>query len=190
MQGNQATHHFNSPSEFGKRGFTARTRCATKAHRSIHNHSYLASRFFAGFDATVSSSALGPKILIDLFFIHERGGAFAVFPIAFLLGTLVVPTVGCFIASQTDSPIMFRWTIPFLGSALVLTVTFMEETGYEREGWVEHPHPPKSPLSERIATFLPDLRVVPACTLAEAVSSTSSAARFCEVADGYTDGRF
>lgn len=40
-------------------------------------HPYLVSRFFAGFGATVPS-ALGPRILLDLFYIHERGRAFSV----------------------------------------------------------------------------------------------------------------
>ena len=132
---------------------------------------YLVSRFFAGFGATVPAS-LGPRILLDLFFIHERGRAFSVFTLSYLLGTLVVPTVGCFVASQTDWPIMFWWTIPFLGSALILTVVFIEETGFEREGQTKYPRQPKSFVANRIATFLPGNRVVPPCTLAETVSIT------------------
>lgn len=134
---------------------------------------YLVSRFFAGFGATVPS-ALGPRILLDLFYIHERGRAFSVFTLSYLLGTLAVPSVGCFVASQTDWSIMFWWTIPFLGLALILTVAFMEETGFEREGQTKYPRQPESFLANRIATFLPGNRVVPACTLAETVSPTFS----------------
>ena len=134
---------------------------------------YLVSRFFAGFGATVPS-ALGPRILLDLFFIHERGRAFSVFTLSYLLGTLAVPTVGCFVASQTDWPVMFWWTIPFLGLALTLTVAFMEETGFEREGQKKYPQQPNAFVANRIATFLPGNNVVPACTLAETVSPTSS----------------
>ena len=130
---------------------------------------YLVSRFFAGFGAPVPS-ALGPRILLDLFFIHERGRAFSVLTLSYLLGTLAIPTIGCFVASQTDWPIMFWWTIPFLGLALILTVVFMEETGFEREGKTRYPRQPTSFVANRIATFLPGNKVVPSYTLAETVS--------------------
>ena len=130
---------------------------------------YLASRFFAGFGATVPG-ALGPRILLDLFFIHERGRAFSVFTLSYLQGTLAVPAVSCFVASQTKWPIMFWWTIPLLGLALILTIIFMEETGFEREGQSEYPRQPESFVANRIATLLPGNRVVPVCTLAKTVN--------------------
>ena len=134
---------------------------------------YLASRFFAGLGATVPQ-ALGPRVLLDLFFTHERGRAFSLFSLSYLFGTLVIPTVGCFIASQTDWPIVFWWTVPLLGLALILTGTLMEETGFEREGQTEYPRRPDSFFTNRIATFLPGTRVVPACTFAETVSPSRS----------------
>ena len=133
---------------------------------------YLVSRFFAGFGSTVPS-AVGPRILLDLFFIHERGRAFSTFSLAFLLGPLAFPTVGCFIASKTDWPVMFWWTVAFLGLALILVVMFLEETGFEREGKSSYPHQPEQVIANRIATFLPGKRVVPPCTFLETVSSTS-----------------
>ena len=130
---------------------------------------YLISRFFAGFGAPVPS-ALGPRILLDLFFIHERGRAFSVLTLSYLLGTLAVPTVGCFVASQTDWPIMFWWTIPFLGLALILTTAFLKETGFEREGQKKYPRQPKSFVANRMATFLLGNKVVPFHTPREIVS--------------------
>ena len=130
---------------------------------------YLISRFFAGFGAPVPS-ALGPRILLDLFFIHERGRAFSVLTLSYLLGTLAIPTVACFVASQTDWPIMFWWTIPFLGLALVLTIAFMKETGFEREGQRKYPRQPSSFVANRVATFLPGNKVVPSHTPKEIVS--------------------
>lgn len=115
---------------------------------------YLASRFFAGFGATVPP-ALGPRILLDLFFIHERGRAFSVFTLSYLLGTLAVPTVGCFVASQADWSFMFWWTVPFLALALAMIAVLMEETGFERDGQTQYPQQPKSFVANRIATFLP-----------------------------------
>ena len=132
---------------------------------------YLISRFFAGFGAPVPS-ALGPRILLDLFFIHERGRAFSVLTLSYLLGTLAVPTVACFVASQTDWPIMFWWTIPFLGLALVLTIAVLKETGFEREGQKKYPRQPNSFVANRVATFLPGNKVVPAHTPREIVSPT------------------
>ena len=130
---------------------------------------YLISRFFAGFGATVPST-LGPRILIDLFFVHERGRAFSVFSLAFLLGPIAPPTVGCFIASKTGWPVMFWWTIPLLGIGLILIVVFMEETGFARQGEVKYPHQPASFVANRTATLLPGNRVVPPHTFSEIVS--------------------
>ena len=138
--------------------------------KPTHYGPYLASRFFAGFGATFPST-VGGRIILDLFFIHERGRAFSVFSLTYLLGTLAIPTIGCFVASQVEHwPIMFWWTIPLLGVALLLTATFLEETGYDREGKKEYPQPPKSFLANRAATLLPGNRVVPACTVPEVVS--------------------
>ena len=130
---------------------------------------YLVSRFFAGFGGTVPST-LGPRILLDLFFIHERGRAFSVFTLSYLLGTLAIPTVGCFVASHTNRAVMLLGCLPIVGLALILTVAFLEETGFEREGQTRYPRQSKSFVDNRIATFLPGNRVVPACTLAENVS--------------------
>ena len=141
---------------------------ASMTERSQYN-SFLASRFFAGLGATVPST-LGPRILIDLFFVHERGRTFSVFSLSFLLGPIAPPSIGCFIASKTGWPIMFWWTIPLLGICLVLNLVFMEETGFARHGEVGYPHQPKSFAANRIATLLPGNRVVPACTFSETVS--------------------
>ena len=130
---------------------------------------YLLSRFFAGFGSTVPS-ALGPRILLDLFFIYKRGRAFSVFSLAFLLGPIAAPTVGCFVASKTDWPVIFWWTIPFLGVGLILIIVFMEETGYEREGDIQYPQQPTAFVANRIATLLPGNRVVPPCSMSETVS--------------------
>lgn len=129
---------------------------------------FLLSRFFAGLGSTVPS-AVGPRILADLFFIHERGRAFSIFTLSYLLGSLAVPTVGCFVASRTHWSIMYWWTIPLLGVALVLIFVFMEETGFERGGKVQYPHAKESFVAKRIATFLPGNRVVPPCTFSETV---------------------
>lgn len=149
---------------------------------------YLISRFFAGFGAPVPS-ALGPRILLDLFFVHERGRAFSVLTLSYLLGTLAIPTVGCFVASQTDWPIMFWWTIPLLGLALVLTIAFIKETGFEREGQKKYPRQPNSFVANRVATFLPGYKVVPSHTPREIVSPTILAKRK-EAADNCTGRQF
>ena len=134
-----------------------------------HYTPFLVSRFFAGLGATVPST-LGPRILIDFFFVHERGRAFSVFSLAFLLGPVAPPTVGCFIAAKTEWPIMFWWTIPLLGVGLILIIIFMEESGFARQGNVKYPLQPSSFLANRTATLLPGNRVVPKCTFSETVS--------------------
>ena len=143
--------------------------CMTKPNQYVP---FLISRFLAGFGATVSS-ALGPRILLDLFFIPERGRAFSVFTLAYLLGPLAVPTIGCFVASKADWPVIFWWTIPMLALALGMIIAFMEETGFERGGQAQYPRQPESFIANRVATLLPGNRVVPKCTIAETVGLMS-----------------
>ena len=135
---------------------------------------FLLSRFFAGLGSAVPST-LGPRVLMDLFYIHERGRAFSVFSLAFLTGPLAAPTLGCFIAAKTDWPVMFWWTIPLLGIALILIFIFMEETGFERDGKAQYPHQPEQFVANRIATLFPGNKVVPTSTFSESVSQPFSA---------------
>jgi MFS family permease len=53
---------------------------------------FIVSRFFGGCFGTIAG-VLGPRILVDLFFLHQRGRAFTVFHWCFDFGTVAGPTL-------------------------------------------------------------------------------------------------
>ncbi len=129
---------------------------------------FVISRLFAGMFGSVPS-ILGASTIIDLFFLHERGRAFLIFSLSFLLGTVAGPTFGGFIVEHVDWPVEFWWTVGLQGLALVLVFLFLEETGFSRDGGSAYPVRPKSFMANRIATFLLGTKVVPVIGRSELV---------------------
>ena len=129
---------------------------------------FVISRLFAGMFGSVPS-ILGASFITDLFFLHERGRAFLVFSLSFLMGTVAGPTFGGFIVQHVDWPVVFWWTIGLQGLALVLVILFLEETGFSRHGGSVSPTNPSSFIANRIATFFLGTEVVPSMSLSELV---------------------
>lgn len=77
---------------------------ALMIHRNQFN-SIVLSRFFSGFFGGIVN-VLGPRILLDIFFLHQRGRAFTAFHWGDSLGSAGIPTLSAFItkipASMTD----------------------------------------------------------------------------------------
>ncbi|OQD84685.1 hypothetical protein PENANT_c012G01696 [Penicillium antarcticum] len=92
---------------------------------------YVMSRLFAGFFGAVPT-VLGPRIVTDLFFLHQRGRAFTVLHMAFLFGTIAGPTFSGFVSAHSFFPVEFWWTVGLLGFTLLCCFFFLEETGFDR----------------------------------------------------------
>ena len=137
----------------------------------VHSNQYNAlvvSRLFAGILGSVPS-ILGAGAISDLFYLHERGRAFLIFSLSFLLGTVAGPTFGGFIVEHVDWPVEFWWTVGLQALALVLVLLFLEETGFNRDGGSEYPARPSSFMANRTATFFLGTEVVPAMNRSEIV---------------------
>lgn len=130
---------------------------------------YVMSRLFAGFFGAVPT-VIGPRIVIDMFFLHQRGRALNILHMAFLFGTIAGPTFSAFISANTFFPVEFWWTLALLGSTLILVFLFLEETGFDREHFENNPEIPPSWLENRFATFFFGRRVVQPTTIAHTVS--------------------
>ncbi|KGO43632.1 Major facilitator superfamily domain, general substrate transporter [Penicillium expansum] len=74
---------------------------------------YVISRLFAGFFGAVPT-VLGPRIVTDLFFLHQRGRTFTALHMAFLFGTIAGPTFSGFVSAHSFFPVEFWWTIRYL----------------------------------------------------------------------------
>ncbi|KAJ5962293.1 hypothetical protein N7501_007234 [Penicillium viridicatum] len=120
---------------------------------------YVISRLFAGFFGAVPT-VLGPRIVTDMFFLHQRGRAFTALHMAFLFGTIAGPTFSGFVSAHSFFPVEFWWTVGLLGLTLICCFCFLEETGFDRECFERNPDVPAGILANRFATFFFGQRVV------------------------------
>ncbi len=87
----------------------------------------LVLRVFSGFGASAGDSIAG-GLLSDLWQAEDRGGAYAVFMAAPLLGTAVGPICGAFISEGTSWKWVFWMTSIASAVAIFATIAFLHET--------------------------------------------------------------
>jgi hypothetical protein len=135
--------------------------------------SLVISRGFAGFCGTVVG-VLGPRCLIDLFFLHQRGRAFTLFHFAFDMGNAIGPSLCALVATPSgDWRWAFRFCIILDGVALLAFFIVMRDTTWNRgstfSGVDAGKETPDAFLASRIATFLPGTRITPKLSLRQFV---------------------
>ena len=81
--------------------------------------SFTISRLFGGMLGSVPS-ILGSGMIVDVFYLHERGKAFTTFSLCFLLGTVAGPTFGGFVVEHVNWPNEFWWTVGLQGAVAIL----------------------------------------------------------------------
>ena len=128
------------------------------------------SRLFAGFFGAVPT-VIGPRVVTDLFFLHQRGRAFTALHMAFLFGTIAGPTFSGFVSAGSWFPVEFWWTVGLLGATIFLVLWVLEETGFDRAHPENNPKIPKGFIANRFATFCFGQAVVQPTTLIQTVRS-------------------
>ncbi|KAJ5653680.1 Major facilitator superfamily domaingeneral substrate transporter [Penicillium lividum] len=129
--------------------------CQVWAALMTHSDDYvpfITSRAFAGFFGVIPT-VLGPRILTDLFYLHQRGRAFTALHMSFLFGTTSGPTFSGFISANSFFPVEFWWTVGLLGFTLICCFCLLEETGFDRENPERNPNIPKNLVANRFKTF-------------------------------------
>ncbi|KAJ6779709.1 hypothetical protein PWT90_09422 [Aphanocladium album] len=122
---------------------------------------FIVSRGFAGFFGTIVG-VLGPRCLIDMFFLHQRGRAYTVFHFAFDLGNTAGRPVCAFAATPSGDWRWAFWVCIILDAvAIALYAAFMHDTTYNRRNGMDNLFAPKGWVASRVATFLPGTRVTP-----------------------------
>lgn len=125
-------------------------------------NSFVASRAIAGlFAGTVQVFSAG--VIAHIFFLHQRGKAFAVYSTIYMVATVAGPTFSGFVIQYVPWPIAFWWTVAANGLSAVLFLFFGEDTTWDRD---TSQHPSHRPLpsswaARRVALFLPGTRTVP-----------------------------
>jgi len=113
---------------------------------------YLASRYFSAFFG-VTVSVLGPRYLVDMFFLHQRGRAFTILHLALNFGASAGPTFAGFVAANAYWPVEYWWSVGLTGLAIVVVFVFLEETNYDRSEGAINRIKPESWLKDRFETF-------------------------------------
>jgi MFS family permease len=132
-------------------------------------NSFIVSRFFSGFFGGVTG-VLGPRVLVDLFFLHQRGRAFTAFHWCLNFGSVAGPTLSAYISSNRSWTLEFWWTVGLLGFTIICCLLFMHETSWVREPDAVNTPAPENFFSNRIATFFPGTRVTPKSSARQTVS--------------------
>ncbi|PYH40710.1 polyamine transporter [Aspergillus saccharolyticus JOP 1030-1] len=137
--------------------------CQIWAAVMTHSDEYIAfvmSRLFAGFFGAVPT-VIGPRMITDLLFLHQRGRAFTALHMSFLMGTIAGPTFSAFISAGTFFPVEFWWSVGLLGATAILILLCLEETAFDRIDPERNRLPPANWLANRRATFLFGQQLLP-----------------------------
>ncbi|KAK4448432.1 MFS general substrate transporter [Podospora aff. communis PSN243] len=119
---------------------------------------YLASRYFSAFFG-VTVSVLGPRYLVDMFFLHQRGRAFTILHLALNFGASAGPTFAGFVAAHAYLPVEYWWSVGLTGFTIIVVFVFLEETNYDRGEGAVNRTKPDSWIKDRLETFLPGTKV-------------------------------
>lgn len=130
---------------------------------------FIISRLLSGMFGSVPS-AVGGGIILDVFFLHDRGKAFICYEVSILLGATVGPTFSGFISNSQSWTICFWWTVPLLAISAIAVLLVAEETGYDRQGGTMLVKVPQGYLANRVATFFPGTAITRKPSPAEFVS--------------------
>ena len=130
---------------------------------------FIVSRFFSGFFGGVTG-VLGPRILVDIFFLHQRGRAFTAFHWCLNFGSVAGPTLSAYISQNRSWTLEMWWTVGLLGFTIICCFLFMHETSWDREPGAVNVAAPEGFFANRFATFFPGTRVTPKTSARETVS--------------------
>lgn len=104
-------------------------------------------------------------LIINLYFLHERGKFFAIYSTLFSLGNVVGASFVGVIIQHQNWDIGLWWLVAANGLSAVLVFSFMEETGFDRDHYSKEGEeaaigPQQSWFARRVALFFPGTKVV------------------------------
>lgn len=135
---------------------------------------FVISRWLGGTFGS-SPATIGAGIILDIFYLHQRGkgrhsfeysyssltdtAAFACYTIATTFGPQVSGTLSGYISATSPWPVQLWWTVGAIALVLTLFFLFMEDTTFDRTG--PGTRRTKLPfIQDRVATLLPGTAVV------------------------------
>lgn len=126
--------------------------------------SFVASRVVAGIFCG-NAQVFIAGVLTDMYFLHQRGKAFAVYSTVYMVATVAGPTFAGFIVQTEDWPVCFWWTVAANALAAVLIFLVGDHTVWDREkqrpiNWARNLSEQRSWFRRRADLFFPGTRVV------------------------------
>lgn len=126
--------------------------------------SFVASRAIAGIFCG-NAQVFIAGILADLYFLHQRGKAFAIYSTVYMVASVAGPTFAGLIVQDKDWPVCFWWTVGANALAAVLIFVVGDHTAWDREkqrpeNWPRHLPERSGWLRSRADLFFPGTRVV------------------------------
>ncbi|KFZ12074.1 hypothetical protein V501_04396 [Pseudogymnoascus sp. VKM F-4519 (FW-2642)] len=116
------------------------------------------SRAFCGVFGVIPA-ILGTGYIMDMFFLHQRGKAFAIIEVLIIFAVVGGGTLGGFIAQYEPWSGVFWWTVGPVSAAAILVFVFVEDTTFTRgPNAVQRPPLPKAWFANRVATFFPGVK--------------------------------
>jgi len=132
--------------------------------------SFLGSRFLSGIFGTVTG-ILAPRVLVDLFFLHQRGRAFTIFHFFMDFGTIGGPTLGALVGSGRSWTSAYWYGFSLAAFATIMCFFFLHETAWDRTPGADNSKAaPESFVANRVATLLPGTKVTQEIEFKELVS--------------------
>lgn len=131
---------------------------------------FIVSRILSGFFGGVVG-VIGPRMLVDLFFLHQRGRAFTAFHWSLNFGSMAGPTISAFIVASRSWTLEFWWTAGLVGFAAVCCFYFLYDTSWERDHEELNPPAIDGFVANRFATFFPGTKVTPRSTMRQTVNN-------------------
>ncbi|KAF2772978.1 MFS general substrate transporter [Teratosphaeria nubilosa] len=119
---------------------------------------FVVSRWLGGTFGSAPST-IGAGIILDAFYLHQRGRAFACYTIATLIGTQFGGTFSGYVTATTTWTVQLWWTVGALGLACILVFFFLVDTTYDRTS-PQHKRINRTYFQGRIATFFPGTKIV------------------------------
>lgn len=101
--------------------------------------------------------ALGGGFIVDMFYLHQRGKAFAFYTSCALFGISAANTLSGFIVQYNPWPVQFWWVVALLGLCAVLVALFLDDTTYARNARdpVNHKALQKSGAASMVLSLVP-----------------------------------
>lgn len=94
---------------------------------------FVVSRWAGAHFGSVGST-FGASIILETFFLHQRGKAFACYTTSILFGVNLGVTISGFIAGSAPWPAQYWYFIGLQGICIILVALFLEDTTYDRDG--------------------------------------------------------